>query len=245
MTPALQVRSATVRYGEVLALDDVTLTVERGDICALIGMNGSGKSTLFKTIMGVIAPDAGTVTIDGMTPAVARRSGAVAYVPQAEDIDWTFPLSVREVVMMGRYGRQGFLRRPRPADRAAVDEALARVDLDDLQHRQIGNLSGGQRKRAFVARALAQEAGVLLLDEPFAGVDLRSQAAITALLRDEATSGSTVLISTHDLQSVPQLADQAVLLQNRVLAQGQPDEVMTPSSLIRIFGLDPLGDGSR
>ncbi|MFT4199558.1 metal ABC transporter ATP-binding protein [Gordonia sp. (in: high G+C Gram-positive bacteria)] len=236
---ALDVRSATVRYGEVLALDDVSLEVPRATVCALIGVNGSGKSTLFKTIMGMVTPDAGRVAIDGMPPTAARRAGIVSYVPQSEDIDWTFPLSVREVVMTGRYGGMGFMRRAKRADRDAVDEALARVQLDDLQDRQIGNLSGGQRKRAFVARAIAQNASVMLLDEPFAGVDQRSEAAITALLREEAQRGATILISTHDLQSVPQLADQAVLLQRRVLAQGTPAEVVTPENLARAFGLDP------
>lgn len=240
MNDALQVRSATVRYGEVHALDDVSIDVPRGTVCALIGMNGSGKSTLFKTIMGMVTPDSGSVTICGMTPAAARKKGVVSYVPQSEDIDWTFPLSVRNVVMTGRYGHLGFTRRPRRADRDAVDAALDRVELADLQNRQIGRLSGGQRKRAFVARAIAQNAEVLLLDEPFAGVDKRSEAAITALLREEAAAGSTVLISTHDLHSVPELADSAILLHRRVLAAGDPSEVVMPNNLVRAFGLDPL-----
>lgn len=240
MSDALQVQSATVRYGEVHALDDVSIDVPRGTVCALIGMNGSGKSTLFKTIMGMATPQSGSVTICGMTPAAARKRGVVSYVPQSEDIDWTFPLSVRDVVMTGRYGHLGFTRRPRRIDRDAVDAALDRVELTDLQDRQIGRLSGGQRKRAFVARAIAQDADVLLLDEPFAGVDKRSEAAITALLREEAAAGSTVLISTHDLHSVPELADQAILLQRRVLAHGDPEEVVMPDNLVRAFGLDPL-----
>ncbi|GAB09115.1 manganese ABC transporter ATP-binding protein [Gordonia araii NBRC 100433] len=237
---AIDVRDVTVRYGDILALDDVSITVPQATVCALIGMNGSGKSTLFKTIMGLVTPSSGSVAIDGMAPAAARRSGAVSYVPQSEEIDWAFPLSVRDVVMTGRYGRLGFTRRPRGADRDAVDEALARVELTDFQNRQIGQLSGGQRKRAFVARALAQEASVLLLDEPFAGVDKRSEAALTALLRDAADAGATVLISTHDLQSVPRLADEAILLQRRVLAHSTPADVVTPENLVRAFGLDPL-----
>lgn len=242
MMGALEVASVTVRYGEVLALDDVSLSVSRGSVCALIGMNGSGKSTLFKAMSGILTPDSGTVTIDGATPAAARRAGLLGYVPQSEEIDWTFPLSVREVVLTGRYGRLGFLRRPRRADQLAVDEALARVELTDYQDRQIGRLSGGQRKRAFVARAIAQNASVLLLDEPFAGVDKQSEAAITALLREEASQGTTILISTHDLHSVPRLADQAILLQRRVLAHGDPAAVVTPDNLIKAFGLDPLDD---
>ena len=226
MMGALEVASVTVRYGEVLALDDVSLSVSRGSVCALIGMNGSGKSTLFKAMSGILTPDSGTVTIDGATPAAARRAGLLGYVPQSEEIDWTFPLSVREVVLTGRYGRLGFLRRPRRADQLAVDEALARVELTDYQDRQIGRLSGGQRKRAFVARAIAQNASVLLLDEPFAGVDKRSEAAITALLREEASQGTTILISTHDLHSVPRLADQAILLQLRRVVGGIDKEVL-------------------
>ncbi len=240
VTSALHVEDVTVRYGDVLALDRVGFDVAPGSVCALIGMNGSGKSTLFKTIIGMITPHTGVVTINGETPAAARRSGLVGYVPQAEQIDWAFPLSVREVVMTGRYGRLGFTKRPRREDRTAVDEALDRVELADLCDRQIGNLSGGQRKRAFVARAIAQGASVMLLDEPFAGVDKRSEAAITALLRDEAARGTTVLISTHDLHSVPRLADQAILLQRRVLAHGDPADVVTPDNLVRAFGLDPL-----
>ena len=236
---AIDVRGVSVRYDDVLALDEVSLRVPVGTVCALIGMNGSGKSTLFKSIIGAISPASGSVTIGGRPPRAARRTGAVSYVPQAEDIDWAFPISVREVVLTGRYGHLGLTRRPRRADQIAVDAALARVELTDYQGRQIGKLSGGQRQRAFVARALAQEASVLLLDGPFAGVDKRSEAALTALLRDAARSGTTVLISTHDLHSVPQLADQAVLLQQRVLAHGSPADVVTPENLIRAFGLDP------
>ncbi|WP_159838321.1 metal ABC transporter ATP-binding protein [Nocardia sp. CY41] len=238
--PAIEVRGVTVRYGEVPALDDVDLTVDAGRVCGLIGMNGSGKSTLFKTIMGLVRPDRGTVRIIGGAPVAARRAGVLGYVPQSEDVDWTFPLSVRDVVMTGRYGRLGVTRRPRKADREAVAHALERVELTDLADRQIGRLSGGQRKRAFVARGLAQGATVLLLDEPFAGVDKRSEATITALLRDLADGGATILVSTHDLHALPGLADEAVLLMRTVLAQGSPDVVLQPENLARAFGLDVM-----
>src|SRR5690606_11786383 len=174
----ISVRGVSVCYDEVVALDDVSLTVERGRVTGLIGMNGSGKSTLFKTITGMVRPAAGTVTLDGSTPAAARRRGLLGYVPQSEDVDWSFPVSVRDVVMMGRYGHLGPTRRPRATDRDAVDEALERVELTHLADRQIGALSGGQRKRAFVARGIAQGSGILLLDEPFAGVDKKSEATI-------------------------------------------------------------------
>lgn len=238
---AIEVSGATVRYGDVLALDDVTLAVEAGRVTGLIGMNGSGKSTLFKTIIGMLRPQRGNVLLGGTDPTTARRSGLVGYVPQSEDVDWTFPVSVRDVVMMGRYGRQGPTRRTRPADRVAVDEALERVELSDLADRQIGQLSGGQRKRAFVARGIAQGGDILLLDEPFAGVDKRSEATIVRLLRELAASGSTVLVSTHDLHALPSLADEAVLLLRRVLFHGSVDEALTPENLARAFGLGDEG----
>ncbi|MBD8078516.1 ATP-binding cassette domain-containing protein [Cellulosimicrobium arenosum] len=236
--PAIDVRDLTVRYGDVLALDAATLVLGHGRVCGLVGMNGSGKSTLFKAVMGMVRPDRGTVLLDGAPPARARRAQAVGYVPQSEDVDWAFPLSVRDVVMTGRYGYQGPTRRARPADRAAVDHALDRVELTDLADRQIGALSGGQRKRAFVARGLAQGATILLLDEPFAGVDKRSEATISTLLRELAADGAAILVSTHDLHALPALADEAVLLQQRVLLHSTPDEVLRPENLALAFGLE-------
>ncbi|PFG44276.1 manganese transport system ATP-binding protein [Isoptericola jiangsuensis] len=242
MTPGIEVTDVAVRYGDVVALDGVTLTVPAGRVTGLVGMNGSGKSTLFKAITGVVRPRHGTVRIAGVDPAAARRQGVVGYVPQSEDVDWSFPVSVRDVVMTGRYGHQGFTRRPRTQDRAAVDEALDRVDLAGLADRQIGQLSGGQRKRAFVARGIAQGARVLLLDEPFAGVDKRSEATIVALLRELAADGRTVLVSTHDLHALPDLADEAVLLLHRVLFHGPVADALAPHRLSAAFGLD-LGPG--
>lgn len=234
---SIDVSDVTVRYGDVLALDSVSLSVEAGRVTGLIGMNGSGKSTLFKSIIGLVRPAAGRVRLEGADPASARRRGLIGYVPQSEDVDWTFPVSVRDVVMMGRYGHQGVLRRAHTADRRAVEEALERVELADLADRQIGQLSGGQRKRAFVARGIAQGAGILLLDEPFAGVDKRSEATIVRLLRELAAGGSTVLVSTHDLHALPSLADEAVLLLRRVLFQGPVAEALEPDNLARAFGL--------
>ena len=224
--PALEVRDLTVRHGDLLALDSATARLERGRVTGLIGLNGSGKSTLLKAVMGMVRAESGSVSVLGRTPAQARRAGLVGYVPQAEDVDWTFPVTVREVVLMGRYGRMGPTRRARAADTAAVRTALERVGLSDLADRQVGELSGGQRKRVFVARCLAQEAQVLLLDEPFAGVDRRSEAAITVLLRELVGEGRAVLVSTHDLQALPSLADDVVLLATRVLAAGSPADVL-------------------
>lgn len=236
--PAIDLEHVTVHYGDVLALDDVSLRVDSGRVCGLIGMNGSGKSTLFKTIMGLVSPDTGTVRVDGGDPAVARKRSAIGYMPQNEDVDWNFPVSVRDVVLMGRYGREGLMRRPSAADRAAVDDALEQVGLTELAGRQIGQLSGGQRKRAFLARVIAQEARVLLLDEPFAGVDKRSESLIVQLLKSLAASGCAVLVSTHDLNALGDLADEAILLNRRVLLHGSVDEVLQPENLARAFGLD-------
>jgi manganese transport system ATP-binding protein len=245
MTAAIEVTGVTVDYGEVRALDAVTLQVAPGRVTGLIGMNGSGKSTLFKTMIGLVRPQSGGVRLDGTTPAAARRAGVVGYVPQSEDVDWTFPVSVRDVVMMGRYGRQGMTRRPTADDHAAVADAIARVELEDFADRQIGRLSGGQRKRAFLARGIAQQAGILLLDEPFAGVDKRSEGTIVRLLRDLADAGRTVLVSTHDLHALPELADEAVLLLRRVLFHGSVREALEPGNLARAFGLDTPREASR
>ncbi|MFE3544246.1 metal ABC transporter ATP-binding protein [Nocardia sp. NPDC059177] len=236
--PVVEIQDVTVHYGDVLALDNVELTLKSGRVCGLIGMNGSGKSTLFKTVMGLVTPDRGRVLINGQAPAAARKAGTLGYVPQSEDVDWSFPLSVRDVVLTGRYGKMGFTRRPGKADRAAVASALDRVELTELADRQIGQLSGGQKKRAFVARGIAQEATILLLDEPFAGVDKRSEATITALLRELSADGATILVSTHDLHALPALADEAVLLNRRVLEHGDPDVVLRPENLAKAFGLD-------
>ncbi|MCY9783695.1 metal ABC transporter ATP-binding protein [Nocardiopsis sp. EMB25] len=239
MIPAIEVTGATVRYGDVLALEDVSLTVRPGRVCGLLGTNGSGKSTLFKTILGLVSADRGEIRILGRANAAARKEGLVGYVPQSEQVDWAFPVRVRDVVMMGRYGHMGARRRPRATDRQAVDHALDRVDLTDLADRQIGALSGGQRKRAFVARAIAQGADVLLLDEPFAGVDKRSEGTIVELLGSLRQEGTTLLVSTHDLAQVPELCDEAALLQRRLLAHGAPDDVLRPEVLMEAFGVRP------
>lgn len=240
--PTIAVRDVTVRYRDVLALDGASFELNAGTVCGLVGMNGSGKSTLLSTILGLVRPESGEVRIDGADPHLARGAGAIAYVPQSERVDWSFPLNVRDVVMMGRYGRLGFTRRPRDPDRRAVAEALERVELAELAERQIGRLSGGQRKRAFVARGIAQEARILLLDEPFAGVDRKSQASMSALLRELAAEGATVLIATHDLAGLPELCDEAVLLMHRVLVHDTPTEVLRPDNLALAFGLDAPGE---
>ncbi|MCA8879273.1 MAG: manganese/iron ABC transporter ATP-binding protein [Rhodobacteraceae bacterium] len=218
------------------ALRDASFAIPDGTITALVGVNGAGKSTLFKAIMGFLPAAAGHIRVLGRPVPEALRQNLIAYVPQAEEVDWTFPVLVEDVVMMGRYGHMGFLRRPRPADRSAVDAALARVDMTTFRQRQIGELSGGQRKRVFLARALAQDARVILLDEPFTGVDVKTEAQIIALLRDLRDEGRVMLVSTHNLGSVPEFCDRTILVKGTVLAYGPTDAVFTRSNLERAFG---------
>lgn len=218
------------------ALRDATFRLEGDTICALVGVNGSGKSTLFKALMGFVTPTRGAVTINGKPVRAAQRQSWVAYVPQAEEVDWTFPVSVHDVVMMGRYGYMNFLRIPRAADRVAVEESLHRVGMWEFRDRQIGELSGGQKKRVFVARALAQRGRIILLDEPFTGVDVKTEEAIITLLRELRTEGRLILVSTHNLGSVPEFCDQVVLINRTVLAYGPTASVFTPDNLTRAFG---------
>ncbi len=227
----------TVSYRNgVTALRDATFQIPRGTITGLVGVNGSGKSTLFKAIMGFLPTASGTIRLLGTTVPDALRQNLVAYVPQAEEVDWTFPVLVEDVVMMGRYGHMGFLRRPSTADRAKVAEALARVGMSDLTHRQIGELSGGQRKRVFLARALAQEGQIILLDEPFTGVDVTTEEQIIELLRELRDEGRVMLVSTHNLGSVPEFCDRTVLVKGTVLAYGPTEAIFTRDNLERTFG---------
>jgi len=219
--PGISVKGATVTYRNgFTALRDASFEIPTGTITALVGVNGSGKSTLFKAIMGFVRLAKGEIAILGQPAADALRKNLVAYVPQAEEVDWNFPVLVEDVVMMGRYGHMGMMRIARAADRKAVSAALARVGMADFRKRQIGELSGGQKKRVFLARALAQDARVILLDEPFTGVDVKTEDAIINLLRALRDDGSVMLVSTHNLGSVPEFCDRTVLLKNTVLAHG-------------------------
>jgi manganese transport system ATP-binding protein len=219
----------------------VSLQVQAGSICGLVGMNGAGKSTLFRALMGFVRPSRGTIRIDGRPLREARRRQAVAYMPQMESVDWNFPVNVADVVMMGRYGGMNLLRIPRPIDHRIVRESLERVDLWPLRGRQIGQLSGGQRKRAFLARALAQGASVLLLDEPFAGVDIRTETLMVQLFRQFRAEGRSLLISTHDLSHITGFCDEVVLINKTVLAYGDTSEVFTEENLARTFAAGPPG----
>lgn len=233
----LAVRGLTVTYRNGhTALRDAGFALPTGTITGLLGVNGGGKSTMFKAIMGFVRPSAGEVSILGLPAAQALKRNLVAYVPQAEEVDWTFPVLVEDVVMMGRFGHMGFFRRARSADHAAVSAALARVNMEAFRHRQIGELSGGQRKRVFLARALAQEARVILLDEPFTGVDVQTEAAIIALLKELRAEGRVMLVATHDLAAVPEFCDRIVLVRGTVLAEGPTDQVFTRDNLEDTFG---------
>lgn len=233
----LEAADVSVTYPNGLtALRDASFRLSGGTICALVGVNGSGKSTLFKALMGFVQPSRGRVEINGLPVRDAQRKSWVAYVPQAEEVDWTFPVSVHDVVMMGRYGYMNFLRIPKAADREAVEESLRRVGMWEFRDRQIGELSGGQKKRVFVARALAQRGRLILLDEPFTGVDVKTEEAIITLLRELRTEGRLILVSTHNLGSVPEFCDQVVLINRTVLACGPTAEVFTPENLTNAFG---------
>ena len=227
--------SVTYRNGHT-ALVDASFAIPTGSITALVGVNGAGKSTLFKAIMGFVPVSQGSVAVLGRPVRRALKEGLVAYVPQSEDVDWNFPVLVEDVVMMGRYGRMGPLRIARAADRAKVAEALDRVGMTDFARRQIGELSGGQKKRVFLARALAQDARVILLDEPFTGVDVKTEEQIVALLRALRDEGRVMLVATHDLGSVPEFCDRVVLVKGTVLAHGPTDEVWTAANLRETFG---------
>ncbi|WP_324380070.1 metal ABC transporter ATP-binding protein [Enterovirga sp.] len=238
--PSIEVEGLSAAYpGGARALRDVGFRIVGGRICGLVGPNGSGKSTLFKSIMGLLAPLAGRVRICGRDIAWARREGVVAYVPQLEEVDWTFPVSVRDVVTMGRQGRMGFLRIPSAIDRRIVEESLRRVGMEGFGERQIGELSGGQRKRVFLARALAQEASIILLDEPFTGVDRKTEEAIMLLLKGLRGEGRLLLVSTHDLAALPDLCDDVILLAHHLVAAGPVAETYTRENLARAFGAPP------
>lgn len=227
--------SVVYRNGNV-ALSDATFSIPTATICALVGINGSGKSTLFKAIMGLVPVARGEVSILGQPAGRALSRNTVAYVPQNEEVDWNFPVLVEDVVMMGRYGHMGFLRRASREDRHKVDQALERVNMTAFRHRQIGELSGGQKKRVFLARALAQEGQVILLDEPFTGVDVTTEDAIIELLKSLRDEGRVMLVSTHNLGSVPQFCDQVVLVNRRVLDAGPTETVFTQKNLEAAFG---------
>jgi manganese/zinc/iron transport system ATP- binding protein len=231
---AIEVTDLTVAYGEKPVLWDVDLEVPQGTLMAIVGPNGAGKTTLIRAVLGMVKPAAGQALVYGKPYAEQRRR--VAYVPQRGSVDWDFPTNVLDVVLMGRYGRLGWVRRPGSEDRAAAHEALEQVGMSELAARQISQLSGGQQQRVFLARALVQHADVYFMDEPFQGVDATTERAIVELLRELRTRGKTVVAVHHDLQTVQEYFDEVTLLNVRRIASGAVDEVFTEENLRRTYG---------
>ena len=237
VAPPIEARDLTVAYDARPVLRSASFTLQRGQLLSVVGPNGAGKSTLLKALLGLITPDYGTARFFGQ-PIDAVR-GRVAYVPQTEAVDWDFPVTVGEVVLMGRYTRgRGPLRwltRPNAADRDRAAEALERVGMTAYRQRHIRRLSGGQQRRVFLARALCQGAELLLLDEPFAGVDAQTEATLFGLIEQMAAAGKTLLIVNHDLQILSKF-DRVLMLNQRVIAYGAPDEVVTDEALRATYG---------
>jgi manganese/iron transport system ATP-binding protein len=231
--PILEAASLTVRYETGTVLDSISFQLHTGERVAVVGPNGAGKSTLFKVIAGVLPPTSGEVKVFGQGP-----SGhiCIAYVPQRSQVDWSFPASVADVVMMGRIGKLGFLRWPRQRDWDLVHQALHDVSLDDLAKRQIGELSGGQQQRMFIARAVAQEAELMLMDEPLTGLDINSQESIFAILDDLKRRGVTVLVATHDLDQAAERFDRVMLLNRQLIGLGAAQQIFTSERLLLAYG---------
>jgi manganese/iron transport system ATP-binding protein/manganese/zinc/iron transport system ATP- binding protein len=231
--PAIEVRNLTVSYGERPALLDVSVSIEPDQLVGVIGPNGSGKSTLIKAILGFVRPDVGEVRIAGQN--VDRAKGLVAYVPQRGAVDWDFPITVKEVALMGRYQQIPWYRSLRKIDHEAALDALAMVRMSDFADRQIGQLSGGQQQRVFLARALAQGADILLLDEPFAGVDAATERAILEVLERAKAAGKTLVVVHHDLTTASEYFDNLILLKQRLYAYGPPRVVLQEELLSQVY----------
>ncbi len=231
--PILEASRVTVRYNGHFALRDVSFRLTSGERVAVVGPNGAGKSTLFKVISGVLNPTSGQVMVAGHCPG---GHICIAYVPQRSQVDWMFPVTVADVVMMGRAGKVGLFRRPGRKDRAYVRHCLDVVNMADLAERQIGELSGGQQQRMFIARALAQEAALMLMDEPLAGLDVPAQDDIFRIMDQLRQRGVTVMVATHDLNLAAERFDRVMLLKGRLLGLGQPDDVFTAEHLQAAYG---------
>ncbi len=230
----LSIHDMTVAYHRKPVLWDIDLDIREGRLIGIVGPNGAGKSTLIKAAIDLVPKASGKVMIYG--EPYARQRHLVGYVPQRESVDWDFPVSALDVVTMGRYGRIGWFRPVRKQDRQAAREALDRVGIADLAHRQISQLSGGQQQRVFLARALVQDARLYFMDEPFAAVDAATEQAIVRILHDLRSAGKTVLVVHHDLQTVRQYFDDTILLNMRVVAYGPTEEVFTPDNLHKTYG---------
>jgi manganese/iron transport system ATP-binding protein len=230
--PVLAVHNVTVQFNETIALDHVSFQLSQGERVAVVGPNGAGKSTLFNVISGVRQPDSGQVDIYGYGP---DDHICIAYVPQRSQVDWSFPVNVTDVVMMGRVGKLGLLRWPGRQDRETVSNALELVGMTHLANRQIGELSGGQQQRVFIARALAQEAELMLMDEPLTGLDVKSQEDILAILDKLRTRNVTVMVATHDLNQAAEKFDRLMLLNQQIIGFGSAADVFTPELLNQAY----------
>lgn len=232
--PKIEIHDLSVAYERKPVLWDIDLSLPKGKLIGIIGPNGAGKSTLLKAIMGLLPLSSGYVEIDGQKAEQQRKS--ISYVPQRESVDWDFPTSVQEVVMMGRYGHLGLFKRPKKVDQDIVIDSLRKVGMEGYKNRQITQLSGGQQQRVFLARALAQQADIYFMDEPFAGVDAATEKAIVELLHDMSRQQKTVVVVHHDLQSVARYFDWIILLNMRLVASGPIDKVFTPELLQETYG---------
>lgn len=238
MKKAIEITDLTVYYRDTLALDRVSLSINPGKITGIIGPNGSGKSTLIKGILGIVPKKSGEVSFFGSS--LEKYRSKIAYVPQRESIDWDFPITVEEVVMMGRIVPKKWWARTTSADREIVKETLKKVRLSEFSGRQIGQLSGGQQQRVFLARALAQDAELIIMDEPFVGIDMASQESILSIVQKLRDSGKTVVIVHHDLSVVAQYFDEVVLLNKQLVAYGPIDEILKPENIEKAYGMTLL-----
>lgn len=230
----LAVENIVVSYNDHPALDDVSFLVPHGTRVAIVGPNGAGKSTLFKALVGLLPLRRGRILIHGLP--LGNHQDCVAYVPQRNEVDWKFPVTVSDVVLMGRYGKLGWFNRPGKRDGLIVTRSLEQMDIANLAREPIGDLSGGQQQRVFLARALAQEPHILLMDEPFTGVDVSTQEATLALLDQLREQQVTVMVSTHDLDLAAKRFDQVLLINHRLIAYGKAEQVFTPDTVTRAFG---------
>ena len=236
MKKIININDFTVKLNNKAILENINLTLHGPKIIALVGANGAGKSTLFKSIMGIINPSDGNIIINGKNPKDALKNNLISYVPQIEEVDWNFPLLVEELVMMGRYNHMNIFRKVSIKDKRIVKESLDSVQMNEFINSQIGELSGGQKKRIFIARALAQESKILLLDEPFSGVDINTEESLSMLFRSLVDRGCLIIVSTHNLGSVPRFCDEVILLDKKLLAYGPVKKIFTEDNLKKTFG---------
>ena len=236
MKKIININDFTVKLNNKTILENINLTLHGPKIIALVGANGAGKSTLFKSIMGIINPSDGNIIINGKNPKDALKNNLISYVPQIEEVDWNFPLIVEELVMMGRYNHMNIFRKVSIKDKRIVKESLDSVQMNEFINSQIGELSGGQKKRIFIARALAQESKILLLDEPFSGVDINTEESLSMLFRSLVDRGCLIIVSTHNLGSVPRFCDEVILLDKKLLAYGPVKKIFTEDNLKKTFG---------